>query len=103
LNSFKYYDLEQYPLLSAFYTKIKTIRLGPKSKAQLIVNYLPLQLIKQSAVIVFSNENIGEFLYYLEGTPSMPGPTKVGVDEQFFDSARVKHIKSNSKRMKLSI
>ena len=44
---------------------------------------------------MFQNEKIGEFLYYLDGTPILPEPCKVLVDEAFLDTTRIKYIKSN--------
>jgi hypothetical protein len=84
------------PIYSAFYTKTKSIYLEPKVKQKILVNYLPLQFIKHSGLILLSNEKIGEFLYYLDGAVSLPEPTKPHVDENSLDLARIKLIKSNS-------
>lgn len=53
--------------------------------------------MKHTAVIIFTNEKVGEFLYYLEGTALLPEPFKVIVDEAKMDVARCKLIKANSK------
>lgn len=82
-------------IYSAFYTKNQSIYLGAKSKLEIVINYLPLQYIKHSAIILFSNEKIGEFLYYLEGLPSLPNPSRALVDESSLNSARIKYIKIN--------
>ena len=83
------------PIYSAFYTKSKTIKLAAKSKSEIVVNYLPLQYIKHSAIIIFTNEKLGEFLYYLEGVPNLPDPTRTLVDESALDTTRIKYIKIN--------
>jgi hypothetical protein len=46
---------------------------------------------------MFQNERVGEFLYYLDGTPSLPEPCKVLVDETFLETSHIKYIKSNRK------
>ncbi|CAF0834043.1 unnamed protein product [Brachionus calyciflorus] len=83
------------PILSAFYTKTEKIFLNARKTAKFDINYLPLQMIKHSAILLFSNEKMGEFLYYLEGVASLPEPTRVLVDEKSLDSARIKYIKSS--------
>lgn len=85
------------PILSAFYTKAESFYLEAKAKTQISVNYLPLQLIKHSAIIIFSNDKLGEFLYYLDGAACQPEPCKVSVDENSLDSSKIKLIKSNRK------
>ena len=85
------------PILSAFHTKIKSIKIDARAKTPLALTYLPLQLMKHTAVLIFSNENIGEFIYYLEGTALLPEPFKVIVDEAAIDIAHCKFIKSTSK------
>jgi hypothetical protein len=71
--------------------------LNARAKSPLSLTYLPLQLIKHTAVIIFANDKVGEFIYYLEGTALLPEPFKVIVDESALDSNRCKLIKSNSK------
>jgi hypothetical protein len=82
-------------IYSAFYTKTKSINLAAKSKTELVINYLPLQYIKHSAILIFTNEKLGEFLYYLEGVPNLPDPTRTLVDESTLDTTRIKYIKLN--------
>ena len=72
--------------------------LEAKGSAKIPLNYLPLQLVKHSAILMFQNERVGEFLYYLDGTPTLPEPCKVLVDETFLDTSHIKYIKSNRKR-----
>ena len=72
--------------------------LEAKGSAKIPLNYLPLQLVKHSAILMFQSERVGEFLYYLDGTPTLPEPCKVLVDETFLDTSHVKYIKSNRER-----
>jgi hypothetical protein len=62
--------------------------------------YLPLQLLKHNAIVLLSNEKLGEFLYTLEAQAVLPEPCKIGIDESSLDPARIKLIKSNSKLIK---
>jgi hypothetical protein len=82
--------------LSAFATNISTVQFDSRGKQKLKISYLPLQLVKHSAIILFTNETLGEFLYNLEGVVSMPEKSKIIVDESNLDS-RVKLIKTNRK------
>ncbi len=82
------------PLLSAFYTKSESIYLDGKGKAQIFITYLPLQYVKHSAVILFTNEKLGEFVYHLEGSAKQPDATKIQVDENVLDPNKIKYIKS---------
>lgn len=86
---------KDFPIYSAFYTKAQSIKLSPKGKSHLEVNYLPLQMIKHSAILLFSNEKMGEFLYYLEGNAALPEPSRALVDEKNLDATKVKYLKSN--------
>ena len=54
-----------------------------------------MQFVKHSAVILFTNDKLGEFLYHLEGTPISPDPKKVQVDETTLDPNKIKYIKSS--------
>jgi hypothetical protein len=83
------------PILSAYYTKSETIYLEAKGKAQISISYLPLQFVKHSAVILFTNEKLGEFLYHLEGSAKQPEATKILVDENALDPNKIKFIKSS--------
>ena len=66
-----------------------------KGKSQISISYLPLQLVKHSAVIMFTNEKLGEFVYYLEGSAKQPDATKIQVDENVLDPNKIKYIKSS--------
>lgn len=90
---------KDFPIFSAFYTKTQSIKLNANGKCSFEVNYLPLQMIKHSAIILFSNEKMGEFLYYLEGNASLPKPNRTLVDEKNLDASKVKYIKSNRKKI----
>jgi hypothetical protein len=83
--------------LSSFFCKTESISLSARGKGKISINYLPLQLVKQGGVIVFTNESIGEFVYYLEGTAKSPELYKVTVDESAIDLNKIKLIKSTSK------
>lgn len=83
------------PILSAFYTKQESIYLEAKGKAVITVSYLPLQSVKHGAVLLFTNEKLGEFVYHLEGTAAQPEPIKVQVDEGALDPNKIKYIKSS--------
>lgn len=82
------------PILSAFFTSTSSLDLNAHGACQLKINYLPLQFMKRTAVLVLSNEKIGEFIYYLEGNVTQPDPFKVIVDEKRLDSDKCKLIKS---------
>jgi hypothetical protein len=85
------------PLYSAFHTKSTRIKLDSNHKTSIVVNYLPIQMLsKHTALIIFSNDAIGEFIYYLEGTPLRPDTFKVTVDEQFLDTDKCRFIKTQS-------
>ncbi len=71
--------------------------LEPKSKKKILINYLPLQLFKHTAIILFTNDKLGEFLYNLEGTSLMPEKSKIIIDEQSLDTSKIKLIKLNRK------
>lgn len=81
--------------MSAFHLKPEVLYLEPKQKIKILVTYLPLQLIKHSAVLIFSDEKVGDLVYYLEGSTGTPEPSKVRVDESSLDQAKIKLIKSN--------
>lgn len=87
-------EQEPKPHLSAFTTKTSTIYFEPRGKQKIIISYLPLQFVKHTAIVLFTNESMGEFLYNLEGVVSLPTKSKVRVDEPSLDS-RVKLIKIN--------
>lgn len=89
-------------IYSAFFTKTESIYLEPKTRKQILVSYLPLQLIRHLGLILFSNENIGEFIYHLEGNALLPEPSRTFIDEKSLDSDRVKLIKSN-RNIKLAL
>lgn len=80
---------------SAFSSRDTTIHLEAKEKKKIVLTYLPLQLLKHSCAILFSNEKLGEFLYNVEGTAQLPEPAKIAIDEKSLDPARVKLIKSS--------
>ncbi len=82
-------------LLSAFHTKTEKIFLEAKAKTQISITYLPLQFVKHSGVILFTNAKSGEFLYHLEGSPLQPDPTRTVVDEATLDPNKIKYIKSS--------
>ena len=86
---------ENFPILSAYHTKAEKIYLAANGKGQIVLTYLPLQLIKHSGVLIFQSDKVGEFIYYLEGAPTLPEPCKIFFDESSLDSARIKFIKSN--------
>ncbi len=74
------------------------IRLEAGHKVQLPVYYLPLQLVnKHTALVIFSNDTLGEFIYYLEGVPQRPETFRVNVDEDFLDTEKCRLIKTQSK------
>ena len=93
---FEYFCCLAQPILSAFHTKVTSIKLDARAKTPLPLTYLPLQLMKHTAVIIFTNEKVGEFIYYLEGTALLPEPFKVIVDEANMDVTRCKLIKTSS-------
>ena len=80
--------------MSAFATNISTVQFDSRGKQKLKISYLPLQLVKHTGIILFTNETLGEFLYNLQGVASMPEKSKIIVDESSLDS-RVKLIKTN--------
>jgi hypothetical protein len=82
------------PILSAFFTSTLSLDLGANGTSQIKINYLPLQFIKRTAVLVLTNEKIGEFIYYLDGNVTQPDPFKVVVDEKSLDHDKCKLIKS---------
>jgi hypothetical protein len=84
-------------IYSAFYTRSDSIYLEARGKAQLIVHYLPLQFMKHAAVVVFTNDRVGDFLYHLEGMPTTPAPIRCAVDESSLDHARIKLVNSARK------
>ena len=96
MNFYYCINLEQEPKphLSAFSTKISSIYFDSRGKQKLKISYLPLQLVKHTGIILFTNETLGEFLYNLEGVAYMPEKSKIIVDESSLDS-RVKLIKTN--------
>lgn len=83
------------PFYSAFVCHQKSVHLEAKSKIKVSLTYLPLQLLKHAGVVLFTNDNLGEFLYNVEGVAQMPEPIRVGIDEKFLDPTRVKLIKSS--------
>lgn len=89
---------KDFAIYSAFYTKTQSIKLSANGKSSFEVNYLPLQMIKHSAIILFSNEKMGEFLYYLEGNATLPEPNRTLVDEKNLDANKVKFLKSNRRK-----
>ena len=88
---------EEKLILSAFHLKKESLSLAPHQKVKVAVTYLPLQLIKHSAVLIFSNEKVGDLVYYLEGSAGTPDASKVRVEESSLDPTKIKLIKSNRK------
>ncbi|KAI0223616.1 Cilia- and flagella-associated protein 47 [Lamellibrachia satsuma] len=63
--------------LSVFFSQKPTVYLPANKSAQIVVNFLPYEIGKRQCSIIFVNENIGEFLYAIEGVSTMPLPLPI--------------------------
>ena len=65
------------PALSAFSTATSSVTLGPSETSVVTVNFLPFQTGKRQCSIIFINEEVGEFLYSIDATATLPLPQMV--------------------------
>ncbi|KAM9320035.1 LOW QUALITY PROTEIN: cilia- and flagella-associated protein 47 [Gastrophryne carolinensis] len=66
----------QTTLLPQFYCPVDSILLKEGISASLQVNFLPFELGRRYCTIIFTNQEIGDFVYIIEGTgtPPLPSP-----------------------------
>ena len=60
-----------------FFSQKPTVHLPANKSAQIVVNFLPYEIGKRQCSIIFVNEDIGEFLYAIEGVSTMPLPLPI--------------------------
>ena len=62
---------------SAFHCRANTIYLEAAETSTVDINFLPFQTGKRQCSLIFVNENIGEFVYAVEGHATLPKPFAV--------------------------
>ncbi|XP_068919939.1 cilia- and flagella-associated protein 47 [Petaurus breviceps papuanus] len=62
--------------MKEFFCQVQSIYLEAKETSTLILHFLPFDLNKRYCVIIFSNNKIGEFVYIVEGTSTVPLPSR---------------------------
>ncbi|XP_036600089.1 cilia- and flagella-associated protein 47 [Trichosurus vulpecula] len=62
--------------MKEFFCQVKSMYLEAKGTSSLNLHFLPFDLNKRYCVIIFSNNKIGEFVYIVEGTSTVPLPSK---------------------------
>ena len=63
--------------------------LPANKSAPIVINFLPYEIGKKQYSIVFINEDIGEFIYAIEGVGTMPLPSMVPFFPQAPGSVRI--------------
>lgn len=59
-------------LLSAFHSPSQSVYLGANGSAEVTIHFLPFQLGKRQCSVIFINEEVGEFLYAIDATATVP-------------------------------
>ncbi|XP_072471294.1 cilia- and flagella-associated protein 47 isoform X2 [Notamacropus eugenii] len=62
--------------MKEFFCRVQSIYLEAKETSSLNLHFLPFDLSKRYCVIIFSNHKIGEFVYIVEGTSTVPLPSR---------------------------
>lgn len=65
------------PLMSAFYSPVASLYLEAHDSANIEIHFLPFNIGERQCSIIFLNETIGEFLYSIEATATLPLPSEV--------------------------
>ena len=60
--------------LSAFSTTVRSVYLEPNQTSTIEVRLLPFQVGRKQCSVLFINEDIGEFIYTVEATVTLPRP-----------------------------
>ncbi|KAM4795930.1 cilia- and flagella-associated protein 47 [Rhinophrynus dorsalis] len=67
--------INQSNILHQFFSPVNSLFLKEGSSASLLIHFLPFVLGKRYCYIIFSNEQIGDFIYVIEGTGVLPLPS----------------------------
>ncbi|KAK2544952.1 Cfap47 [Columba livia] len=81
---------DQSSLLPEFFSPMENLFLEGRSSASLDIHFLPFNLEKRYCTVILVNEQIGEFLYLIEGTGDVPLPSGLLP----MDSPNVLHVSS---------
>ena len=63
--------------MSAFYSPVASLYLEAQGSANIEIHFLPFNIGERQCSIIFLNETIGEFLYSIEATATLPLPSEV--------------------------
>lgn len=63
--------------MSAFYSPVASLYLEAHDSANIEIHFLPFNIGERQCSIIFLNETIGEFLYSIEATATLPLPSEV--------------------------
>lgn len=58
--------------MSAFFSPLLSVDLDPKGGATFDIHYLPFTVGKRQCSVIFLNEQVGEFIYSLDATATLP-------------------------------
>ncbi|PKK24954.1 cilia and flagella associated protein 47 [Columba livia] len=83
-------NTDQSSLLPEFFSPMENLFLEGRSSASLDIHFLPFNLEKRYCTVILVNEQIGEFLYLIEGTGDVPLPSGLLP----MDSPNVLHVSS---------
>lgn len=76
-HSFLFLLSPEPPLMSAFYSPVASLYLEAHDSANIEIHFLPFNIGERQCSIIFLNETIGEFLYSIEATATLPLPSEV--------------------------
>ncbi|XP_044525149.1 cilia- and flagella-associated protein 47 [Gracilinanus agilis] len=62
--------------MKEFFCQVNSLFLDAKESSSLNLHFLPFDLYKRYCVIIFTNKQIGEFIYIVEGTSTVPLPSR---------------------------
>ncbi|XP_016288857.2 cilia- and flagella-associated protein 47 isoform X1 [Monodelphis domestica] len=62
--------------MKEFFCQVDSLFLDAKEPSSLSLHFLPFDLYKRYCVIIFTNKKIGEFIYIVEGTSTVPLPSR---------------------------
>ena len=69
--------LDDQTSLSAFYSPTSSVHLDAKGSSTIEIYFLPFNIGERQVSVIFLNESIGEFLYSVEATATLPLPAVV--------------------------
>ncbi|XP_052708553.1 cilia and flagella-associated protein 47-like isoform X1 [Crassostrea angulata] len=72
-----FFKKDEPPLMSAFYSPVASLYLEAHDSANIEIHFLPFNIGERQCSIIFLNETIGEFLYSIEATATLPLPSEV--------------------------